>query len=306
MRVAVIGGTGFVGSYIVEALLDGGHDCSLLVRPGSESKAVGGDRARTVSGALEDAAAVRETLDGADAAIYLVGILREDRRHGVTYKATQYDGVVRTADAARDLGIQRFLLMSANGVDAELTEYQRTKYAAERHVLQSGLAATVFRPSIVFGDPRGRMEFATQLYRDIVSVPLPAIGFHSGWRPSTGQVLMGPVHVRDVARAFVVALGDSTSEGQTYELCGPEVLSWTEMIRRIAATVGRNKIVVPMPISLMRIPATLLDWLPAFPVTRDQLTMLEQNNVCSANRLGELVTTEPRAFDESSLAYLRS
>ena len=97
----------------------------------------------------------------------------------------------------------------------------------------------------------------------------------------------------------------SAAIGRTYQLCGPETLSWTEMLRRIAAAVGKHKLVLPMPISAMRLPATLLDWLPAFPVTRDQLTMLEQNNVCDSNGLPDLIGRAPVGFTTASLAYLR-
>ena len=161
------------------------------------------------------------------------------------------------------------------------------------------------RSSVVFGDPRGRMEFATQLYDDIVKLPVPAIGFHTGFIPSSGPVLMSPVSVEDVARAFAVALAEPATIGKTYELGGPETLSWVEMIRRVADAVGKKKIVLPMPISVMRLAATVLDRLPFFPVTRDQLTMLEQGNVCSDSELRSLTGSEPLPFTANNLRYLR-
>ena len=193
--------------------------------------------------------------------------------------------------------------MSANGVDAEATPYQQTKREAERYIEASGLDWTVLRPSVVFGDPRGRMEFATQLYEDIVRLPLPAIGFYTGVRPSTGAVSMSPVHVEDVAAAFVRCLADPATVGKTYGLGGPERLSWVEMIRRVARAVGKKKVVLPMPIALMRL--AFLDWLPLFPVTRDQLTMLEQGNVVDDHELRALTGREPLAFDPSNLDYLK-
>ena len=193
----------------------------------------------------------------------------------------------------------------ADLVDAETTAYQRTKRNAERHVQAGPFDATVFRPSVVFGDPDGRMEFATQLYEDIVRLPVPAIGFHTGWLPAKGPVMMSPVAAADVADAFVAALADDRTIGHTYHLGGPDALSWVDMIRRVAAAVGKGKIVLPMPIAIMRIAATLFDRLPFFPVTRDQLTMLEQGNVCSDEELRALIGRDPQAFTPERLSYLR-
>lgn len=302
--VAVIGGTGFVGSHIVAALHEAGNATSLLVRPGSEQKVADPGASRIVSGDIDDKDAIDRVLDGADAVIYLVGILRAEPRRGVTFEAMQYDGAVLVADRAIAKGVRRFLLMSANGVDAEATPYQRTKRNAERYVCSLDLDVTVMRPSVIFGDPHGRMEFATQLYQDLVRPPIPAVGFFSGWPPSRHPVLMSPVHVDDVAAAFVRALDDAATFGKTYSLGGPERLSWTEMLERVAAAAGKDKLIIPMPTALMRIPALLFDWLPIFPVTRDQLTMLEQNNVCAPHELEQLTGSAPRAFTVENLGYL--
>lgn len=304
MKVAIIGGTGFVGSYIVEALEQDGHEVSLLVRPGSEDKIPAGEHFRVTSGDLDSAAALDASLSGCDAVVYCVGILREIPKQGVTFEAMQYEGVVRTVESAQRCGIRRFLLMSANGVKDPGTAYQSTKRHAEQHVADSGMAVTVFRPSVVFGNPRGRMEFATQLHRDMVDVPYPAVGFFSGSSPKKGPVLMSPVHAVDVAAAFSKALADDTTIGRTFNLGGPEVLSWTEMIRRIATAVNRRKWILPYPIFLMKIVATLFDWLPFFPVTRDQLTMLAEGNTASPADLESLIGRPATPFESARLDYL--
>lgn len=304
MRVALIGGTGFVGGYLTDALLAAGHEPVLLVREGSESKVRQRDRVTTVTGNLGTPEALQSALEGCGAVIYNVGILREIPREGITFESTQYDGVVRTVAAAKEAGVQRLLLMSANGVKRPGTAYQETKRRAEEHAMQSGLDVTVLRPSVIFGDPRGTMEFATQLYGEMVRPPIPAVGFFSGWDSDKGAVVMSPVHIEDVSRAFVAALGDGSTIGSTISLGGPETLTWPEMIRRIAAATGKKKIILPMPIALMRVGATLLDWLPFFPVTRDQLTMLEEGNIADPAALENLIGRKPRAFTAESLAYL--
>jgi uncharacterized protein YbjT (DUF2867 family) len=306
MKIAIIGGTGFVGSYIVEALERDGHEVSLLVRPGSESKVPPGEHYRITGGDLDSADALDATLNGCDAVVYCVGILREFPDKGITFESLQYSGVVRTAESARRCGVRRFLLMSANGVKDPGTPYQSTKRRAEELVIDSGMDVTIFRPSVIFGDPHGRMEFATQLCRDMVDVPYPAVGFFTGRSTRRGQVLMSPVHVEDVARAFSVAVSDPTTIGRTYVLGGPEVLSWTEMIRRIATATGRRKWILPYPIYLMKFAARLFDWLPFFPVTRDQLTMLEEGNTAEPADVEELIGRAAIRFDAGSLDYLRA
>ncbi len=305
MKVAVIGGTGFVGGYLLDALVEDGHEVSVLVRPGSESKLRSSAGVTAVEGDLSSSAALQAVVDGCDAVIYNVGILREFPVRGITYEALQYEGAVATVDAARNAGVTRMLLMSANGVKLGGTPYQDTKRRAEDYAMQSGLDVTVFRPSVIFGDPRGTMEFATQLYRDMIRPPLPAVGFFAGSDPEKGAIVMSPVHIEDVASAFVKALADESTIGNTYELGGPEALTWRDMITRIADATGRTKWILPMPTWVMRAGATLFDWLPFFPVTRDQLTMLEEGNTADPGTLKRLTGREPRAFAGDNLHYLK-
>ena len=305
MRVAVIGGTGFVGGYLVDALLDAGHEPALLVRPGSENKVRQGDACHLTAGELSSTDAIARTLDGCDAVIYNVGILRENRRLGITFEELHFRSAVRVIDVARETGVRRILLMSSNGICRPGTPYQETKLHAEEYLERSGVDYTIMRPSVIFGDPRGNMEIATQLFRDMIRPPIPAVGFHTGLNPSKGPVLMSPVHAHDVAAAFVQSLDRESTIGRCYELGGPEVLSWTEMLRRIAATVDKKKIILAMPIGFMKIGAALFDWLPFFPVTRDQLTMLAQGNVADPGELKALIGREPAGFKAANLGYLK-
>lgn len=304
MRVAIIGGTGFVGGYLIESLLDAGHSVSTMVRPGSENKIRRSGQLRITDGNLSSQRAIEETCEACDAVIYNVGILREFPRQGITFEETQFLGVERTIAAAKSAGVSRFLLMSANGVHADGTPYQDTKYRAEQLLRNSDLEFTIFAPSVIFGNPHGLMEIATQLYADMVVPLLPAIGFYTGWNRATGKVMLSPVHVEDVAQAFVMALQDDTLLRQKVYLGGPEALSWPEMIERIAGAAGKTKTVIPMPIGIMKLAALLLDWIPMFPVTRDQLTMLAEGNVVAPDELARIIGREPRRFDSESLSYL--
>jgi len=306
MRVAIFGGSGFVGSYLVDALIAVGHEPSLLVRCGSERKVRQAERCRLVAGNLSSKTAIDATLENCDAVIYSVGILKESPKQGITFEELQYNGVVRVAESANRCGISRFLLMSANGAKSTGTPYQESKFRAEEHVRACGFDVTIFRPSAIFGEPRGQMEIGTQLYAEMISPPIPAVGFFTGWRPYRGAVAMSPVYVEDVAQAILTALRVSSTIGKTYVLGGPEVLTWAEMLRRIAKTVGRRKWILPMPIGIVKLAAALLDWLPFFPVTRDQLTMLAEGNTADPAVLAQLIGRQPTAFNEAHLAYLRN
>ena len=288
MNVGIFGGTGFVGGYLVDALMAAGHAVFALVRSGSEAKLRAPGLCRVTEGDLADEEAIDATVAHCDAVIYNVGLLREHPAQGITFEEAHYEGVRRVIEASKRTGIKRFMLMSANGVESASTPYQDTKFRAERLLEASGFDITIFRPSVIFGDPRGAMEIATQLYEDLVRPPVPAPGFHTGLSAASGPVLMSPAHVEDVAVAFVNALEDPATNGKTIRLGGPEQLSWTEMVKRVAAAAGKDKTVLPVPIGLMKLGARLLDWLPAFPVTRDQLTMLAQGNTAPPGELQEL------------------
>ncbi len=306
MRIALFGGTGFVGSYLIDALVPAGHELSLLVRPGSDRKLRNPGCLRLVAGDLSSETAINATIENCDAVIFCVGILRENRRQGITFEGLQYAALVRVAKAAKAQGISRFLLMSANGVKIPGTPYQETKYRAEQYISDAGFDFTVFRPSVIFGDPKGAMEFATQIYRDMVSKPFPAVGFFTGWNPRWGTVPMSPVHAEDVALAFTRSLEDPSTIGKTYVLGGPEKLSWSEMVRRIGDAAGKSKCIMPMPVRLMKLAATIFDWLPFFPVTRDQLSMLTEGNVASPAQLEALIGRAPKKFSSENLSYLRA
>ncbi len=306
MKVSVIGGTGFVGSHILTRLAAEGHSARVLVRPGSEHKLPATPDCEPISGEVGDEAALRSCLEGSDAVIYLIGILRELPKRGVTFDALQRRGAERTFAIAAEVGVSRALLMSANGIDAAATPYQQTKLAAEEALKASALDWTIFRPSVIFGDPDGRMEFCSQLKSDLIDAPMPVPLFYQGWLPkNAGGFQLAPVHVDDVAEAFVGSLGRADTCGETYDLCGPDDLSWKQILSTIAAAVDKRKLMLPAPVMAIGTAAALLDRFPWFPVTRDQLTMLLAGNTCADDGFGRLGIA-PRPFGQAALAYLRA
>lgn len=305
VKVAVLGGTGFVGSYIIDALVAAGHTPRVLVREDSRSKLRFAEQCEIVPGDAADPEAVAECMAGADAAIYNIGLLREFPSQGVTFEAMHYESAVRAMDAARAAGVRRFVLMSANGVRPDGVAYQSTKYRAEEYLRATDLEWTIFRPSVVFGDPRGLMEFCTQLTAEMIDKPVPAPMFHEGILPSgAGGFRLSPVFVEDVARCFVKALEEPGSIGKVYPLGGPDSLTWREIIDTLAEAAGRRKLKLPAPTGVVKAVASLFDRYEWFPVTRDQIRMLMEGNVADGREAFRALGVEPTRFTPAALGYL--
>lgn len=308
MQVSIIGGTGFVGSYIIQSLLNAGHTPKVLVRPGSEHKLVNRDQCQIVNGDISEQNTIYDCLAGSDAVIYLIGILREIPKQNITFEETQYNGVERTVKAAQEQNVKQFLLMSANGVKAQGTTYQTTKYRAEECVKASGLDWTIFRPSVIFGDPQGKMEFCTQLLAELVNPPIPAPLFFPGVNiAQAGKFQMQPVHVEDVANAFSTAINNPDLNQQIIPLCGSQAVSWKEIIQTLAKATGKNgKLALPAPAEMIKLVASIFDKQAWFPITKDQIVMLLEGNTCPDDSAWESLDITPKAFALENLRYLQN
>ena len=304
-RIGLFGGTGFVGSYLVDALLASNFHPVVLVRNGSETKLRQLNRCTIVNGDIDDTDAIQRVVKGSDAVIYNIGILREFPKRGITFARLQDEAARRVIDTAAAAGVRRFLLMSANGVKPDGTAYQRSKYNAEAHLQATNLDWTIFRPSVLFGDPRGHMEFATQLYREIVAMPMPAPLFYDGILPfGAGSQQMSPIHVHDLARVFIESLPQRESIGRIIQLGGPQRLSWKQILNIIGKATGKRVLGVPTPAWSVKAVAGLLASTDIMPVTRDQITMLMEGNTCDASEIFSHFGITPIPFDAEHLQYL--
>lgn len=304
MRVALFGGTGFVGSNLTTKLIEHKYKLSLLVRSEHLEKDSRSPDIKTTNGSINSVSAINHTLGNCDYVIYNIGILEEVPKLGITFQSIQFDGLKAVVDQSVKLGVKKFILMSANGAKSVGTNYQVTKYNAEEYLKNSGLVYTILRPSVIFGDPQGKMEFITQLYQELITPSLPAVNFFKGFLPIQGSVKMSPVHIDDVVEVFCLALKLNHTNNKTYNLGGPEILSWYEILKCIAATTKKNKIFIPVPIVIMKLLARLFQWLPFFPVTFEQLQMLEENNIADKDELIKLIKRESRALTQDSIDYL--
>ena len=308
MKVALFGGTGFVGSYIIDELLKNGHEPVVLVRDGSESKLNNSEKCKIISGDVNDVKSIKNTIEGSDAVIYCIGIIREFPRKGITFEKLHFQAAKDCIDISKRLDVKRFIMMSANGVKVDGTGYQRTKYLAEEYLKFSNLDWTIFRPSLIFGDPRGedRPEFCSQLKKDMLSLPFPAPNFHPGLNPmNAGKFAMSPIHIKNVAEFFVKSIDLKESIKKTYSL-GGEAYYWKDIISTIAESYGKKKWTVPAPAIGVQILAIFLGRFSWFPITKDQITMLLEGNVCESKEFYDSFEIEQTPFNTETLSYLNN
>jgi NADH dehydrogenase len=269
-RIFVTGATGFVGRTVVRALQARGHAVRCLVRRGSESHLRGQEALERVEGDVLSPPTLERGMAGCDTVVHLVGIIRETP--GATFERIHTQGTLNVLEAAAATGIRRYLHMSALGSRAGArARYHRTKWAAEEAVRASPLAWTIFRPSIIYG--RGD-EFVSLLAGLVGRLPVvPVIG--------GGQQRLQPVSVEQVAEGFARAADAPASEKHAYDVGGPEAVTMVRLLDLIGLALDRPRVrKIHVPLALVRPAARLLHRLPGFPLTPDQLLMLEEDNVC--------------------------
>jgi len=310
VNVALFGASGFIGGYLLKELIDQCFHPRILIRSGSESKIkIDKGRIHSFYGDLDSDRSVRKVLEHSDAVIYNIGIIREFKSKGITFESIHFDGLKKVVDAAQDLNIKRFILMSANGIENASTGYQKSKLKAEEYLKKSGLDWTIFRPSLVFGESGpGMAEFCLDLKRKMIRPPIPAPLFFRGFSViSSGSFEMSPIHASDVAKFFVKSLAMDKTFSRTYELGGPSTVSWKEIIKNIALAMGKKrKLVIPVPASQVKLIAAIFDRFSWFPITRDQITMLLQGNTCDSSEHYKEFDIDPIYFSVENLDYLMS
>ena len=302
MKVLVTGGTGFVGEEVVKCLVAGGHQPRILARRPERGEALGFGKDSGVQlqqGDITNTESLKRALEGVDAVIHLVGIISEVGN--TTFENVHLSGTRNAVEAARGCGIKRFVHMSALGTRNDaVSRYHKSKWAAEEIVRSSGLDWTIFRPSLIYG---ARDHFVN-LFATIIrwSPIVPVIGRR--------DARFQPVSIENVANAFVRALDTPRSVGKTLDLCGPERFTLAQMIDEIMRTMGKSRVKVRVPAWIARMQAVVLEFLfprlmrKAPPLNRDQLIMLEEDNVGDERVARELFALRKTSFREG-ISYLK-
>ncbi len=279
--ILVTGGTGFVGRHIVARLISAGGKVRVLARSRVETPG-----AEMAAGDIRDLSAVARAARECEAVIHLVGIIRE--QGDATFRRMHVDATRTVIQACQEAGVPRLVHMSALGArPGAKSEYHRTKWEAEELVRASGLPATIFRPSVIFGPGGG---FVAELRKLVRGGPvIPIIG--------DGMALLQPIWVDDVASCLTQAINKPEASGKAYELGGPETFGFEPLIDLIAEAEGISKPKVHLPVALVRPAAATLGRLfSRFPVTSDQLTMLLEDSVCDITAMQETFGIRPASL----------
>ncbi len=288
MRIAVTGATGFVGSHLCRELAARGHAVTALVREGSSAERLAGENISFARGDITRPESLPPAFQGCDAVVHLVGIIRE--RPGQTFEGIHAEGTASVVRAARQAGVRRLVHMSAAGTRPDAaSSYHRTKWLGEEAVRASGLEWVVLRPSLIFGRGDG---FTTTMMDLVRRAPVvPVIG--------SGKNLMQPVAVGDVCAAFAASVEEERHTGQTYELGGPDRLTYEEIVRMVVRAMGLRRRFVHIPAGLMMPVAAVLSRLsPRFPLTPDQIRMLQEDNIAEGDHAREVFGLRLTSYEE--------
>ena len=285
--VVLLGGSGFLGQHIAQDLLESGARLRVTSRnPGAAYKLkpladLGQMQLAHCDVTREDS--LRAALHGADAAVFLAGAFNGD------LEALMQRGAGDAARIATEAGAEAFVHISAIGVDPESeVAYSQTKARGEKLVREAFPAATIMRPSIIFGEDDAFLNMFGGLIRAFPVLPV--------FGP---EAKLQPVNVDDAAAAIVAALADPAKHGgKTYELAGPEVLTMAQINSKIAAAQGRDTTFIALPDFVSRVIAAATGWLPFAPITSDQWTLLVQGSVATGDHPGiEKLGVKPRPID---------
>jgi NADH dehydrogenase len=277
-QIAVLGGPGFIGRYVVKRLAGRGEVLTVGSRHAADAKflKLKGDVGQVglVNIGIDDEARLAAFLAGKDALINCVGVLQE---HGAQkFDLVHHSAPARLARLAREAGVGRLIHISAIGADPRsASAYARSKAAGEQAVRDAFPTATILRPSIVFG-PEDEFfnRFAAMA---MLSPALPLVG--------GGETRFQPVYVGDVAEAVIRALDDPAAAGRTYELGGPKIYTFRALLELLLAEIRRRRWLVPVPFPIATAQAYAMSILPKPPLTVDQVEMLKRDNIVSSGAL---------------------
>lgn len=291
-RILVLGGSGFVGRHIVARLVAAGRNVVVPTRYRERAKhLILLPTADVLEADIHDPLALEQLAAGADAAINLVGILNETRRGD--FERTHVELPRKVIAACRATRVPRLLHMSALNADGNApSRYLRSKGEAEALVAASGLAWTIFQPSVIFGREDSFLNLFARLERF-----LPVIAL------ACADARFQPVYVGDVANAFVHAVDDDRTHRMRYPLCGPKVYTLRELVAYAGELTGYDRPIVPLGPALSKLQARVLEVLPGKLMSRDNLASMELDNVCNCE-FPAVFGSNPTALEAVAPDYL--
>lgn len=288
MRVLVAGASGFVGSRLCPALEEAGHDVLAMTRHPEKYRGAG----TPVRGDVADVGSLRDALKGAEAAYYLVHSL-----DSADFKRRDADAARAFARAAADTGLRRIVYLGGLGDDDDtLSEHLASRREVERLLGETGVPVTVLRAGIVIGHGGTSWELTRQLVEHLPAMITPR------WVRTRTQ----PIAIADVVRYLAGVLDHPEAEGRTFDIGGPEVLAYRDMLQRVAAIEGRPLVIVPVPLLSPRLSSYWLSLVTDIdvPTGRALIDSMTNEVVVRDDAIRRIVEFEPMGYDEAVLQAL--
>ena len=296
--ILVTGGTGFVGRNIVRLLVVKGQKVRCLVRESSPRNVLDGLDVEFCTGDILVPGTLKEALQDIDTVIHLVGIIKEIK--GSTFERVHSEGTKNILEAARNAEVKKYIHMSALGTrPGGISRYHKTKWQAEEAVRNSGLKYIILRPPIICGaDDEFVNMFAKMIRQTFITHIIPVIG--------KGESRMQPIYVGDVAHCFVEAAINDNILNKTYEIGGPDAISFNEILDTIMKVMQKNRFKIHLPMAMFKPLAFLMEkTLKDPPLNRDQLIMLREDNVCDITEMKSDFNIQPMPFEDAIRTYLK-
>ncbi|MGB7621282.1 MAG: complex I NDUFA9 subunit family protein [Terriglobia bacterium] len=300
MNILVTGGTGLIGSHIIEELLaDGAHRVCCLSRQGA-SRNRWGERIQMRTGDIADLASVERATQGIDAVVHCVQFPNhpiENPRRGWTYLAVDGHGTERMVDAARKNGVKRFVYLSGAGTSAEKPQpWFRAKVMAENAIRSSGMEYVILRPSWIYG-PEDRSLNKFLLFAKVLPF-VPIIG--------NGKTKVQPISVFDIARVAAKAVTSRQATNRIFELGGPQALTMDEIIRTALKVAGKRRFLFHQSAGFMKLLASFLQYLPGRPLTPLAIDFIMMEEPVDSSEAEKVFGMKFVSLEEGLRRYLKS
>lgn len=299
LNIVVVGGTGFVGRYIVRALLSAGHDVTVLGRDPDKVARIPQLRgARATRGDVTDADSLRGTLEAAKAVVGAVGFPNypvEQPRKGLTFHRFEWLGTQNLLAEAKRWGVARYVYVSGAGADpASEKNWYRAKGLAEEAIVASGLTHAILRPSWAYGREDRALNRFVQIARFSPVIPKPGVRVQR----------IQPVYVEDIAEAVARIFATEDAWDRTFEIGGPDILTMDEVIATMLEVLGKRRLVVPVPAPLLKIATAPLVLLPKPPMSPSGIDFAVQDGLVDTTDLEKILDLHPMSLREGLLRYL--
>ncbi len=293
--IVITGASGFVGGHLVSHLVSAGSDIACLARSETASRSLLAKGCRVVPGDVIRPETLRGILHQDDVVIHLVGIIEE--KGSATFQAVHVQGTRDLVAESKRAGVRHFFYQSALGADrGSWSGYLRTKAEAEEIVRQSGIPSTIFRPSLIIGPWDGFTRKLADMIKLSPVLPLPG----------EGKAKFQPVYIKDWLRCIQKVIDNPASFTGTYDIGGPEHLTYREIVEHLSRAMGFKKPVFSIPMGFMKLSASILERiLPSPPVTSDQLRLLEQDNIAARDAIERYFGFTPKGFDDMLREFIR-